>query len=379
MTLSRTKTPQSFILSPLLVLFFLGLAYGKSEARGRLVILELTGAAPIETLQSWSDQLRALALERKPEHAKLISRAQIAVLIPPEELAECSELCEVELAQKMNADWVISGTLSERANDARALTLKLHRATGELVAIERGLYQDAQSLSAALPLLGRRLLEKVWPTREESSAPQQAKEAPPPPQEEAPSVTSTATAGYAPRQISAGDFSIAGRRYLIQSDFCLTRPVSFAEYARCVRADACEALEEESPPCAGAPTDPVRCVTHEQARLYASWRGGRLPIEAELRRAEQHCGVPCKALASPPKLREWLQSFEGEARPAAYPSIGGNSLTGARALTLNFRPGRDPAEPIFDDWTPQNFQSADLGFRVRLPSASAGCQPLSAP
>ena len=334
----------------------------------RVVVLELTGAAPLESLQLWSELLRAKILAEKPAALSLISREQIAALIPPEELLDCTELCELQLGQRLGASWVISGQFYSHGS----LIIKLSRSVGEITFISTGRYTTPEEVSAGVPKQGEELLRALLRALESAlrgePSPSESDAVP------APLALPESTSQLrAPRWLSPGGFNDGRRAYVLSTGFCLTPLVSIVEYKRCVAAERCDQVPSEGR-CAVAADQPVRCLDHEQARRYANWRGGRLPIEAELRRAEQACqGADCRALSERSPIREWLQSFEGQPRPAAYPTIGGDPLTGPRALLWRFQPRRGPQAARFDDWMPQSFQSSDLGFRVRLAEGADGC------
>lgn len=68
--------------------------------------------------------------------------------------------------------------------------------------------------------------------------------------------------------------------------FWITRTeITNEEYARCVRAGACEEPENARWKTQGYGREPVTNVDWMQARAYANWVGGRLPTEAEWEKA----------------------------------------------------------------------------------------------
>ena len=73
---------------------------------------------------------------------------------------------------------------------------------------------------------------------------------------------------------------------------CLDRhEVSVERYRECVAASGCQAPKLKSGPPPGRcnfeaeASQPMNCVTWEEAKAFCAWRGGRLPNEAEFEHA----------------------------------------------------------------------------------------------
>lgn len=134
-----------------------------------------------------------------------------------------------------------------------------------------------------------------------------------------------------------------GPRHTVYLDaFCLDKTeVTVAQYEACASAGTCSKPADSKPACTfgkGEPTKPVNCVTFDQATTLCSFRGMRLPSEAEWERAATNAltGMPWSAagaIETRANLSAETDGFSGIAPVGSFPN--GNSEAGISDLIGN--------------------------------------------
>jgi hypothetical protein len=236
----------------------------------RLAVLELQGElGTLSQRQAWTDSIRRAALTLLRDHGVMvIDRDQFAQLIDPKrDLSDCVGLCAAEIAREIGAHWSLSGSL---ANDGKTamITLKLHNASGALLAVEQSrgalikLTQDQ-----LVPMTERLITVGLFTDEDESDTDEINEEhSADLPQDEA--------------ILKAKTLPTEDRIWHIVStergQVCMSPLVTIGEYQNCVQAGVCTDRATWGR-CEAQNEAPVRCIDLKQALTFSRWRQAWLP------------------------------------------------------------------------------------------------------
>ena len=260
----------------------------------RLAVLELQGEpGSVQQKQVWTDQVRAIALRLlKDKEILVIDRDQFKVLLDPNrQLNDCIGLCAAELARELGAHWSLSGQLSKllvskaQQNTHKSrfnLTLKLHDASGALLAVQQRSFSKllhihkylAQMTNALikqglLPMLNDHVLNHINELDDEKGHPD-------------------ANLDHTLQDEKDVNLPIKyglDRFTLIKTEagsLCVSPLVKVSEYESCVAQGQCT-VRPTWGNCRAKADEPVRCINLQQALLYSRWSSSNLPSLKELK------------------------------------------------------------------------------------------------
>jgi formylglycine-generating enzyme required for sulfatase activity len=270
----------------------------------RLAVLEFKGTKiESEVLDNFSDEVRGGAVEGLAGRGVLVmTRESMLVLLKEMGKKECNEGdCEVETAKNIGADFVVSGSVA-KIDGVYVVTLKLFEtAKANLLATARIEAKSQLEVSRQLRQHGRTLAVT-------NIGPRPA----PPPALATPVALPQSAGNCASNQIAipSGTFWMGSEdgnanekpvHKVTLSPYCIDKTeVTVAAYRACVQAGACgpgdttvffdvswgsgrTTMQDDACNWGKANRDrhPINCVDWNQASAYCTWRGGRLPTEAE--------------------------------------------------------------------------------------------------
>ena len=253
-----------------------------ASAQKRLAILELQGEVGRFTeRQAWTDRMRAVAIDAlSSTNISVIDREQLKLLINPErKLSDCVGMCAVELTRELGAQWSLSGSLikdqSLKSGEV-SLTLKLHSASGQTLAIQHAQGPLNEMIQKELTVLTRSVLNagllNEFKLQNEVNLQTSRVDVVPRSQDEdrKPYASQTTPRSKHTRRSSQWTRFKDG-----ESVHCVSPLISHAQYQGCVDAQVCDPTPKTSR-CVVSADEPVRCVNLQQALQYSHWKDGRL-------------------------------------------------------------------------------------------------------
>ncbi len=129
---------------------------------------------------------------------------------------------------------------------------------------------------------------------------------------------------------------LGGPRVVVESFWLDRHEVSYREYQRCVEAGRCSPARYDGAERLERDDLPVVFVTYDDARAYCSFRGARLPSEAEFERA---------ARGAERRVFPWGSRFHGRAaNHGRWGALGSDDSDGALELSpvSEFADGQSP-------------------------------------
>jgi hypothetical protein len=350
----------------------------------RLAVLEVQGSyGTLQERLRYSDTLRQEALKLiSPLGISVIDRSSLELLLPPSRsLSDCVGVCSAEVARMVGAHWSLSAHM-DLDQESLHITLKLHSAQGELLAIaQKALsHTSAPPLKAQLPSALRALTHEALaplspsPTALSPSAHPQELQAPQAPQASPSNERSTVSPASQPQPLTWRFVSLKGRAH--KAGRCVSGPVSDQEYMRCVEEGACEPLNTLNG-CLEARQAhaQARCVSFSNALSFAQWRAERaglnltssprlLPTLRELKRAQ------------PPELSSaglnvWVTRPQSPRAPLSAHAL---KVAPREPLASVSRRGGGLSTRL----TPPAFKLKEIGLVISLPAdTQRACEQLS--
>ena len=349
----------------------------------RLAVLEVQGSyGTLQERLRYSDTMRQEALKLiSPLGISVIDRASLELLLPPSRsLSDCVGVCSAEVARMVGAHWSLSAHM-ELEQESLHITLKLHSAQGELLAVAQEALSHtlARALKAQLPSALRALThEALAPLSPSPNAlspsarPQE--QAPQAPQEPPSDERSTVSPTSQPQPLTWRFVPLKGRAQ--KAGRCVSGPVSDQEYTRCVEEGACEPLNTLNS-CLEARQAhaQARCVSFSNALSFAQWRAERaglnltstprlLPTLRELKRAQ------------PPELSSaglsvWVTRPQSPRAPLSAHAL---KVAPREPLASVSRRGGGLSTRL----TPPAFKLKEIGLVISLPAdTQRACERLS--
>ena len=272
--------------------------HAQSHVAKRLAILAVQAEQlPIEQLQVWSNYIRKQALTIVDRQVIwVLDQSQMQVLLAPKtQLESCVDDCEVQLARKIGAHWVLSTYLKEmKASSELYITMKLHDVRGFVLSIAQEKIQDRSKILTLFTQMTidvlQPLLAKTSPhfkastpdtsttrtnpndNHSHSSARQSASQSNQKSQSHSSSVSSShSTTGWT---------EIYWKQKLV---LCLSDPIHSADYKRCVQQKQCDKPVSWGN-CVGekSQAQAMNCLNLKQAVQVSHWLQARLIDKYEI-------------------------------------------------------------------------------------------------
>lgn len=146
---------------------------GVVHATPKAAVLELRHPSSMNTaaVSYLTDRVRQVVHARARDHWDLLTRQNLAALLPPDQsLADCEGECDVETGRNIGADYVISGRILRFDTGLRALLTLHDTRTGRQISSTHARGTDLQSIEANLVRATQQLVDAVPEVRAQQPA-----------------------------------------------------------------------------------------------------------------------------------------------------------------------------------------------------------------
>lgn len=302
----------------------------------RLAVLAVQSKiGKITQQQLWSDRIRMNILrEVKDQGIWIIDQSQMSILLPNgQSLESCIDDCEVQIARKIGAHWIISTSIYHIEDTKQIhINMKMYDARGYVIHIDQDIAQDSQRITEHLDILSTRFIRnflhlKATPPISHTSVKDfnQSSQAT---QSTKPHYSSKQKESTQDKSVSLQQKKMAHSTQWIplqihqEVHYCLSTWITSYDYQQCVHAQKCDTPVSWGN-CRGKSADrhSMNCLNLKQAIQVSQWLQARLIEPADLSWIQHHCPSCLHTSKSSSNDWSWMWGVRSSNHAPSYISL----------------------------------------------------------
>jgi hypothetical protein len=288
-----------FIMCTLIMCFTIDVQ-ANTLAKRLAVLAVQSKIGKITQQQLWSDRIRMNILrEVKDKGIWIIDQSQMSILLPNgQSLDSCIDDCEVQIARKIGAHWIVSTSIYHIEDTKQIhINMKLYDARGYVIHIDQDILYDSQKITHHLDVLSTRFIRDFLHFKPTSKISHTS-------DNDLNKSTKSTKSHYSSKQkksnqdnsTSVQQKNMAHSTQWIalqvnkKTHYCLSAWITSYDYQQCVHSQKCDTAVSWGN-CRGKNADNhiMNCLNLKQAIQVSQWLQARLLEPADLSWIQHHC------------------------------------------------------------------------------------------